>query len=239
MAEQKDISTSSVAFVATMVMDAYYGDFRGNDDFFEDEHFQFVTRAAYGKLLDAELKEARALAKLEQGYYVIDVSQDWLIIETVKFTKKTGDVWEGKLKQVPFPFAYDKMGYGVQTLMPVDESGCKDFLRMSPDEVWKFCTNGIPRSSKVFFTVIKDIITLRNVKCNPGEVSVSYVPTLSDAEDSLISVNKQFDVFTLAVTAMRQARDGMVVDETNNANKNKALQTEIDSVYTGLKTKKQ
>lgn len=238
MAEQKNLSglsSSTVAYIAGLVMDAYYGDLRGNDDFFEEAHFEFVTRAAYGKLLEAEMKEARALAKLEQGFYIIDVSQDWLIIETVKFTKK-GDIWEGKTKQVPFPFAYDKMGFGVQSLVPIGDSECKDFIRMSPDEVWKLCS--LPITSKVFFYVIKDTITLKNVRCNPGEVSVSYVPSLSDAEDSVISMGKQFDVFTLAVTAMRQARDGAVVDETNNMNKNKVIQTELDTVYNNIKPKR-
>lgn len=234
MAEQKDLDKNSLAFIATMVMDAYYGDLRGNDDFFEDAHFEFVTRAAYAKLLEMEMKEARAIAKLEQGFYVIDVSQDWLIVETVSFTKVRDGIWTGKTKQVPYPFAYDKMGYGIQTLLPVGDT-CKDFIRMSPDEPWKLCH--LPKSSKVFYYVIKDTITLRSVTCDPEKVEVSYVPSLSNSLDSIISVNKQFDVFTLAVTAMRQARDGMIVDETNNANKNKALQTEIDSAFKTLKTK--
>jgi len=238
VAEQKDI-TSSLAYVATLVMDAYYGDLRGNDDYFEEAHFQFVTRAAYGKLLDNEMREARALAKIETGFYVIDVSQDWLIIEQLSFTKKNERTWTAKLKQVPFPFAFDKMGYGVQSLIPADDCECSDFIRMSPDEYWKLNSNMMPITNKVYYYVIKDEITLKNVRCNPGKVDVSYVPSLSDAEDSIININKQFDVFTLAVTAMRQARDGAVVDETNNANKNKSIETEIDNVYRNLKTKKQ
>ncbi len=73
----------TLAQAAQTTMDMYYRDFKADGEFFDFEHFEYVARAAWAKLLDMEAREWRKVARQETGYYTIDVNPEWLVDETI------------------------------------------------------------------------------------------------------------------------------------------------------------
>lgn len=217
----------SLASVAQTIMDMFYEGLKAEEDFFELDHFIFCARAAYSKLIEAEAKEARALARSENGFATINLTQDWLVSETVSFTKKHGNNLVAELKQQPFAFPYDIMGFGVQSVQPVDGDG--QFIRTSPDEAWKY--RHIPATSRIFFTTRGNKIILANVTgaVTLHNVEVWYAPALTgDPELCTMSAAKHLDVINLSIIAMKQAAQGVIINTSNDQNPNTIIESEIN-----------
>jgi hypothetical protein len=178
-----------------------------------------AVRACFSKLIEAEAKEAKAINKQLNGYYVIDLSHDWLVSETVKFEKK-GNKWEATLKKQPYSFSFDKMGYGIQDI----KGDCK-FTRISMDQDWKLKYLGTHTITH-YYAMGSKIVAFN--LCDNLEAEVYYAPDLT-SEDDIVPSGKHMDIMNLVVASMKQAANGYVIDTSANQNTNKSILTELDN----------
>lgn len=218
--------------VAQTLMDLYYKDFKQSGDFFDYEHFEFLARAIWGKLLDAEAKEWRKVARQESGFWTIDLPGDWLVSETVGVKPKENAKRSiAVLKDVPYSFSFDRHSWGIQSVYSEEHR----LERITIDGIWKI--RHLPPTDIIFwYPQQQHLHFLTENEIN--NVEVAYLPSLTNgkAAECSLPVAKLFDITTMGLQVMLNVKNG-VVDMTNNQNPNAVLQTEVDNVFSNIKTK--
>lgn len=227
-----------LADTAQIIMNLYYQQYKSDEDFFKLFHFKYLAGSVVSKIMEDDYTKAKAESRSIDPYAEVDLPAEWLIPEENE-VKKDGSDNIIKLKHQPFSFPYDLLGRTVQRIENLSPgSTCTEWIRISIKEKWKF--HYVPKGSKVFFAVIKDKIEVF-ADCKIGKVRVYYCPELTDpsfGEDGgIVPASKEADVISKTLTLMMAARQGTVVDTTNNSNPNKTIQTEIDTVFSNLRTK--
>lgn len=210
-------------------MDLYYQQFKSDEDFFEVEHFEYLNGVVYAKLLQEEYERSyqKSLAETGRGYATI--SPQWYIEETVKVT--TSDMGDAEIvmKDCPFTFRFDRSNTAIQGIYPI-KGKCKDFISINIDERFKF--DGLPKSTVVYWYPVSNKIILHNLSCGLKEAKIIYIPGLKAGSDKCgISDGMEYDVINGTLDLMKRAKQGEVVDMTNNNNPNKALETEISAKF--------
>lgn len=229
--EENELSEQSLSYTAQMMSHFFYGDVKSSDDFFELEHFIFCARAVFAKLLQTEANSGRNEAKIDSGYATINLSQEWLISEIVEFKNTVKTEFEATLKQKPFYFINDGMGYGIQSVEDQDRETV--YNRISPDQKWEL--RHMPQTNCVFwFPRGQKIIALNESNCTPKQAEVWYAPSLSgDPDKELVPLGKQAEIVEMGVMIIKKLEQGVIVDMTNNQNTNKIIQSEIDKTTLG------
>jgi hypothetical protein len=224
---------------AQMVMDLYYQNYKSREDFFSLKHFIYLCGVAYSKLLEDEYKEARALAKLEEGFTDIFMSEDWMVYETItlKPVKDEPGSYVGNLRTPVFAFPYDPYNYGIQSVRQAGQTGCTDFIRTSYREMWMNCLLPVV-TGKVFFYPAGNQLHIGNAGCKIDKLIVSVVPEITSGKfEGSVPASKQDTIIRKTWELMARAKEGIVVDTSNNSNPNKAMATEVDSMFSNLRTK--
>lgn len=230
---------------AQALMDMYYQNYKTDEDFFDLTHFRYLCGVVYSKILEDEYKEARAIAKAETGYTEISLQSDWLQEIEVEI-KESDDPYEqgdmvAKLPFRPFSFPYDPYSFGIQSIIPKRAGGCKNFVRSSQKSEWIDCL--MPNNSNIYWMMSSaKKLRFKNVKCDLGDkVKLLYIPEITDEAFGLdggdVPASKEEMIIMRGLQLMMAARQGTVVDFTNNSNPNKTIQTEIDTAFGNIKTK--
>lgn len=227
---------------AQMVMDLYFQQFKTDEDFFTLFHFSYLVGVAYSKILEDEYKEARNRARQEEGLIdEITLQADWLTIKEIDVKRIPDEPFsfEAELPARPFSFPYDRFGYGVQSIRNVDAQGCKIFIRATEDIEWQICA--MPMTHDVYFFTRGRKIIIKNARCRLNKIKVSYLPEITDpelgADGGDIPKSKEEMVIGRTLALMMQARQGTVIDMSNNSNPNKALATEVDNLFANVRTR--
>jgi hypothetical protein len=234
-----------IADTAQIVMDLYFQNFRTDEDFFRLFHFKYLCGVSYSKLLEQEYKQNRREAMLELGFSDVIIPSEWLIEEVVEFKEVDDEpnFYKATFKHPVFTFPYDAVSNGIQTIRPVGKGmSCKEFIREAARRRWSLCD--LPMTSQVFwFGEGKDIIAYsRKCKMDKMKVKIWYASDPADesfGEDGgFIHKSKEEDVIRMTLDIMMKARQGTVVDMSNDGNPNKRIQSEINTVLTDdLRTK--
>lgn len=215
-------------------MDLYFQQYKSDEDFFEYSHFVYLCAAAYAQILQEEYEKSYMLNLREKQIGEANLNPEWFIEEEKEVTtSETGDR-ELTLASCPFSFRFDKQSSGVQGVYPL-AGKCGEFIRIGVDDLWKI--KNAPTTNIVFWYVVANKIVFKNVHCGLKKVKVTYIPSLKELEDQCsIADSMQMDVINRVLNVMFVARQGGVVDVTNNQNPNKVLETEIDTVFKNIKT---
>lgn len=225
-----------LADTAQVIMNLYYQSYRKDADFFRLFHFKYITGAVISKIMEEEYKAAKQAARVDDPSAEIDLPAEWLIGEVVE-VKQEGNDNIITLKHTPFQFPYDLLGRTVQYIETAD-GPCRDFVRISVKEKWKF--ERLPQTKKIFFYVEREKVFFVT-KDKLGKLKVHYAPDITSAsfgeDGGVIPVSKEEEVIRRTLDIMMKARQGTVVDMTNNSNPNKTIQTEIDTTFGNLRTK--
>lgn len=227
---------AKLSIVAQNIMDLYYQQFKADEDFFELSHFEYLAGIAYAKILQDEYEKNYKMNLQIEGYGFVDLSQDWLKIEEQKLEKDSYGFFI-KLDKKPFSFLYDKQSSAIQNVTPLGGKQCSEFIRMNADEKWKLCA--LPGTAQIFWYLEGDKIRFENIACKPEKIKVLYVPGLDDDFDGDFNIpkSKEADIVDWVLNRMFVARQGGVVDMTNDSNPNKTLATEINNIFSQIKTK--
>lgn len=220
--------------VAQNLMDLYYQQYKSDEDFFEEYHFKYIVAAAYAKLLQDKYEKSYAKNKRENNIGEATLNPQWFVTEEIEVGSSDDADKELELKSCPFFFDFDKQSSSIQGIYPLSGK-CREFIRIGVDDLWKL--NNAPTTNIVYWYALGNKIKFRNVHCGLRKVRVAYIPSFNELEDNCSFPDSLiFETVTLSYNMMRSAREGTIIDFTNNQNPNKVMETEIDTVYKNLKT---
>jgi hypothetical protein len=222
---------------AEALMDMYYQQYRTDEDFFTLDHFVYICAVVYSKILEDEYQQARREARQQEGYANIVLNHDFLISEKITPQKEDGD-YVLNLKSKLFAFPYDPYSFAIQRIHN-PAAGCKRFIRTNMLKA-DWMEGILPKTDRVFYYGFGSKIILKNVSCLlKGPITVYYVPEISAADPQVAEIpeGKGYQVLAGGFDLMSRARNGEPVDMTNNSNPNKAMQTELDTTFSNIRTK--
>lgn len=226
----------SVDIIAQHIMDLYYQEYKSQEDFFELHHFEFMVSAAYYKLLQMEYERQYNKNLSEEGIGFITLSQDWLIKDRLELKKeKDGDRYYIELNTKPFSFLFDKQNSGIQNVIAATGKRCQDYIRTSLQERFMLCN--VPITNKGYWYLEGEkTIFFEKLKCKPDEIDVYYISQLENGKGGVAN-GMQADIIQWVMSMFTQAKQGVVIDMTNDGNPNKVLQTEISNFLSKIKSK--
>lgn len=208
----------SIRKVAQMAMDAFYQEFRPDNAFLRLEHFLYLCIAADSKLKQDEYAaQVNIRLRTRQMGAAISMSADNYITVEAELKKER--------VKLPFPimtFAGDNDNLGVASVTPVGK--CKNIMRLNIDEEWMACdTPSVP-----FWIPDCDGVRFLNLKnnCSVEKVKVRYIPQLNNKGN--IQEARKWAVLNLVTVFIKSAKDGAIIDTSNDGNSNVAQQTEIN-----------
>ena len=202
--------------VAAFCMNAFYQSYRPADGFVRQEHFEWLVIAADAKLKQDEYDKQVAL-NLRKGAKnaTVVMSNDNYITENV-------EIEDSKINISVMMLAGASATQSIASIVP--EGNCSSIIPITPAERWE--VESI--KNVVFWMPVCDGIEFIHLKenCNPKKAKVTYIPMLDGT--STVQDSRKFGIITMVNNYVKGAKDGVIVDMTNNANPNVSLQTEID-----------
>lgn len=213
--------------IGDMAMAMYYQNYKSDDQFFDLAHFKFLAVNKYTELINDEANSNKLQNRGLTGFSFMEISSEWLIEETLKLQRDNKKNYHYvETERTPFPFDYDAMGSAVQYVSLVGNQ-CGELKRMAITDKWQLC--GLPATSTIFYYVEKNRIIFPNLTCNVKEIEVQYVPLVECSDDnSAMHEDKVHDIIALTLNLMFGARQGTMVDMSNNSNPNIVPAGEID-----------
>lgn len=205
--------------MANMAKDAFYLNFKSDDDFFELPHFIWLCAAVDADLKRRDYDLAKQAKWRVRMNKLIELPENNYVTETAKVEK--GIV---ALKSNIFSFSNDSSSLGLSRVYPKSGSSCSDFVRISGNEQWATCDI---KDVVMFVQEGDNKVKLINYEiCNPEEVTVRYVPEIT--ETGSVANDRAFVIVTQVVAFLQSTSKGTVIDMINNSNNNRTIQTETD-----------
>lgn len=209
-----------IDIVGQYAMDAYYRDYKGNADFFDIDDFIYHCGATAADYYRQEWAAKYAELKAEKSESLVSFGDELLATKTLKAKPGTG----GFEADIDFPFlsfTYDTQNSGIQSIF----SHGNELERTSANQRWQLKL--LPVTNRIFwYATSKKIYFVTNGTCNVGEFEVSYIPGIG--KDMVIPDGIVKYVIDTTVGMMRQIEAGTIVKETNDGNRNKIMESEIN-----------
>lgn len=219
-----EIKHKKLAILAQDIMDMYYQDFKEDEEnHFDLDFFKRQVLDAHARLLREEYLQAYAILRSNGGHLVevVCLGENYITKKRFKLEKDdVSGVWKVKLGKV-FSFPYDNSSTGIQDVTPIKYDGCvmvrskrsKQFMKRFQPETT--ITRWWPEINEIFFD-----------KNCCSEVNVFFIP--DSADDSEINPAFADMIKDTVLDRMFRAKNGNVIDQTNDGNKNAIPQTEIN-----------
>ena len=213
---------------AARAEDLYYQDYAPRDKFIDTDDFAYQIAINYSSMLNALYQKVRAENKRDEGFSNVENSSYWLIEEVLPieysednkkfFVKTTNNI---------FSFDYDGTGNAVQGVCGTDEPHNR-FRKISLLE--RRFYHILPLTNKVYYYLNNgnEIVFKGNIK-KGTKITVQYIPQVTiDNDNCLLSDNIIGDVITKTLTLMFGAKNGNIIQEANDGNKNTVLQQQTN-----------
>lgn len=220
--------------LSSLVMDALNQQYSKDSDFFKIDDFSSYCAVFYFQVLQEEFNKRRReyMQSPNLENEEVTLSDAWYKIKSFTVQK------EGEEYSITMPtyllLSNDTFNVGIRQLFVNGNKSdcCNNFakIKMSQCNSLQF----LPKSDRtVYYYPFSDKIVFKNAKCKLEGVSldVMYIPSLSEEADELnetiIPSGVCAEIVTRTYNFLIQAKNGNVVDKTNNQNPNKGIQTEI------------
>lgn len=226
---------ASITILGQTIMDLYYQQYKSDEDFFEEEHFQYLVTVAYAKLLQDEYEKSYAKARAEKGRGEAQLNPQWFIPEDHELQASDLGDKEISLKNCPFSFRFDEQSSSIQGVYPLGGK-CSELIRTNIESLWAL--KHVPTTNIVWWYPVGNKIIFKNIHCGLKRVKILYIPSLKDIDDECgVPDSMQGDIMDWVLQRMSVARQGGVIDMTADQNPNKMIETEINTAFRNLKTK--
>jgi len=218
--------------LASLVMDAYYQSYAKESDFLQQEDFEQYTSIFFQQVLQEDFDKTRRemlqMRILELNDSPI-LSDAWYKVKEVEVKKENDNFYA--IMPTTFSFNRDITFAGLKAVYPSGDIGdcCGKFGKIQSQqcEGLKF----LPKSDKtIYYFPLGNKIYFKNVSCGLKKVNVAYIPTLDETEDGEINIPDGLvaEIVVRTYSFLTSAKNGAVIDKTNNQNQNKIIQSEID-----------
>jgi hypothetical protein len=212
---------------AAMAMDLFYQDYAPRDAFFDQTDFKRHFAAVYADMLNTMAGQVRKENRQLEGFGNLENSANWLIREKLTPKKSENGCWVAKPSNCIFNFMYDSFGYGLDQITSAGNcasgGGCR-VIRITPQEALNI--DIAPISSVIYAWLAPDNeIQLSN----RVDIDIWYIPEVdSEDENCHISAAIVHRVIRQVLDLFFVARNGTVIDETNDGNRNSVLGQQLN-----------
>lgn len=216
--------------VGDMAMGLYYQNYKADEEFFDLAHFKFLLAAKYAELINDEFKANKRENKMLTGFSWYEVSPSWLIEETTKATYDPDrKEYSIELKNNIFDFEFDAMSSGVQFVNMFGYDCGGNVVRITQKDLIGLCL--MPRNSQLMYYVKgKNKIVFKNANCDlsKAKFDIQYIPAIDcENDDSEMQSEKVNDMIVEVLNLMFGAKNGNLVDMSNDSNPNKIPVKEV------------
>jgi len=228
---------SLLKVTAQNCMDAFYQQFKSEEDFFELYHFKYLLSVMYFSYLQKEYEQSYKQTFIETGTGMATINPEWYMPQEITITPSDKiAAYVGELQCKPFQFRFDNQSTGIRDIVPI-AGRCKEFIRINFDERYKF--ELLPPSSEVYWFPLGNQIYFNHIKCGLSKAIVLIIPDIDpNDENAVIPAAIEADVLSATLNFMLQARQGkQVIDVSQDGNPNMSLQTEINNLFTKMQGK--
>lgn len=209
--------------VGQYAMDAYFNNFKDASQFFELSDFIFHCGATIADLYQQEAKTKYAELRQEKQEDVVGFPADWLLEQVLKVERKDGETF-AKLTEPVMGFSWDNQVLGIQEVLPLKPRDA-NLERTTQAAAWQ--NKLVPFTHTIFWYGRKDrVIFEKKGGCNISEVSVLYIPTVS--ENMLVPEGIIRYTIDQTVSTIRQLVTGQIVKKAVDGNQNLVLEGEIN-----------
>lgn len=185
----------------------------------------------YAKLLQDEFAQGKLLSRQATGFSTVEISADWLQQIEVLIDKKKCDAcnYEICLPEQIFSFSYDAMSSALVSITPVS-CECPEFVKIGVRDGWQL--KGMPNTGKTFFNVIgrnKIKFEKSSYDLEGAKVLITFVPAIDHTDaKALIPQTKELPILNTVLQIMLAAKNGNVIDKSNDQNPNATIETELN-----------
>jgi hypothetical protein len=220
----------TLELLAEKTMDLYYQQYKSQEDFFELEDFMFYCSVAYAFLLQEDYNEMYKASKQDTGIAEGEINPEWYVPEVLNVKRNpVTDEWEAQLTNKPFSFRFDKTFSSIGNIEAAG-GNCQKFIRSHANR--NNFRDRLPNTKNVYWYPQGRKITFKNVKCGLKSVRIYYIPSLADlAPETEISEAFGEPVMKRTLALMFEARNGKVINLTNDQNVNAVMESEINPSY--------
>lgn len=216
----------SLGAAAQQAMDAFYQDYAPRDAFFDLEDFKRRFALEYDNLLDDMFQKFRKMYRQEEGFSNVEISAAWLVKEKLEVqSDDTSPYFYVQPTSCIQSFSYDKFGYALDNMRAAANCNggvpCK-LQKISPEEANYLDIS--PTSSLVYYWLeAENKIAITQ----PLPVHISYIPAVDPENDKcILSGAIASTAIKNTLQLMFSAKNGNVVDESNDGNKNSTTQNQ-------------
>lgn len=213
------MAETTVQLVAQLCEASFYQDFRPATAFFKKEHFRMFVIAADGKLKMDEFKEQVALNLRSRK------PNAQVVLSSDNYDTVVVPVNDGKVvlpsQIMTFPGV---AGEAVSVTQVMPTGGCSNFMRTTQKQKWQAMRD----KETVYWYPVNCGIEFLHLQehCNQKEVIVTYIPELNP--DSRIQSSREWAIVNMVTIFLKSAKDGVVIDTSNDSNPNTNVQMEIN-----------
>lgn len=218
----------SLKTLASRAQDLYFQDAVMRDSFFDVKDFMFHAAAYYSTTLNSLYKIERQQNKVMDGFTNTEISAAWMIKEKIVPVKNEDELFILKPEFSIFSFDFDSFANGIQNIRQTKnkKGACKcDVIKISNNE--SSFLGLAPTTSICYYYLApnNEIILTKFIE----EAEISYIPTVVGNDvNCVLSDNIAADVIKNVLTIMFGAKNGNVVQMTNDGNNNPTAQNQAN-----------
>lgn len=213
--------------VASKALDLYYQDYADRKEFFDIDDFKFHCAAKYSTLVNAMYQLVRKENKAETGFSNVEISSQWLIAQQVKELQYDEEAirWYVRTDFNVFSFDWDSFGNGLNGIRPYGNNTCN--LKKISNQELRF-QDILPVTPDIYYFLDgKNRIDFLKKPSLP--LTLYYVPeVLSSDNNCVMSDNVVTEVITATLQLMFGAKNGNVIPEADDGNRNATLQQQTN-----------
>ncbi len=224
----------SLLQVGTLAQDLFYQDYAPRDAFFDIKDFKSHFAQAYAEMLDDMFQKLRKEGKREEGFANVEMSAAWLVKEEIEvLAEESEPFFYAKTTSCIYSFNWDKFAYALDSLRPLGNCNggipCR-VQKISPEEAAYLDIS--PTTSLVYFWLAAENKIMFTSPL-AGKVTVSYIPSVDEENDAcVLSSSIARKAIRMTLDLMFASKNGNVVDESNDGNKNSTAQNQANPQLT-------
>lgn len=217
--------------VASRVQDLYFQNYPDRVSFWTLADFKYHVAAKYSAMLNTLFQAARVANKQESGFSNVEINAQWLVtqkISDLKYDEEQKKTYVETNHNI-FSFDFDSWGNGLNGIRPYGNNNCN--LKKISNQELRFYDIAPTTPDIYYYLEGKNRVYFLKKPTLP--LSLFYIPEVLGANDNcVLSDNAVPDVITETLKMMFAAKQGNIIPEADDGNKNDILQQQVNPQLT-------
>lgn len=224
-----NIKRISLEEVADLGKNLFYRDYKTETDFFDTPHFTYLSCATYATMINTMFGDEKTRNKQSDGFSYVNLSGPWIVTEQCEIKEEKGQKFI-ETSMPCFCFDFDAMASSIHSVVKGAKGQCGDLMRISNKDIWKL--EYAPVTNDIYYYQLGEKIILPNLKCDPGKLTVHYLPALLPSNPKCTVPETMVDgIITTVLQIMFAAKkETPFIKIANDGNPNPNPQKELADV---------